>query len=569
MTVQPGVVVARAVRDGMSGNVSPEPTRSMVHDVVNSTGQSLAPDIRDEMEGRLGHSFADVRVHTDAHAKASARAVQADAYTTGRHVVFPTDRFDPRSPRGKRMLAHELTHVIQQREGAVPSTSPAGGITVSQPSDHLEHAAEAAAEQGMTRPVQRSISAESDESRSADVPNALFVQRMSTKESETDSELESDSGAESGSEGESESEGVSESGAESESDSETEDDRVDAEHLKSVFPQINITYYPSRKEVKEFWAEHMKRGSEPIKRSEFIESLLGKVVTDDERTGIRLALRIEGQNMRITVGTGDPKLAIDPRANPKPFTLNQTYLPNEGNPKIYLESVVATRQGNRQRGKEFIKEGLLPLARELGVSKIELKASRAGGLEGGQLAWARYGFVPTVNDWNSMRLNGLKRLKERKFAPYVREKLEEILLDPSPKALRRLVYLSWKEEWSRERNFLNQVLTSNGNGWNGEIDLSDPDSLKWIETYADSGSEINEEELRMYSRLRPEISGIRQPVEPVEVEPSQGADPGRPSLIKKLLRYLAGAAKRKLGQLRRWRRNSDRRIIIIDLEPPV
>ena len=100
-----------------------EEDRSPVHDVVNSGGGSpLAPDVRDEMQGRLGHDFCDVRVHTDSAAHESAKSVNAHAYTVGSNVVFQRDKYDPASVEGKTMLAHELTHVVQQRSGPVDGT---------------------------------------------------------------------------------------------------------------------------------------------------------------------------------------------------------------------------------------------------------------------------------------------------------------------------------------------------------------------------------------------------------------------------------------------------------------
>jgi hypothetical protein len=131
-----------------------EEERSPVHDVVSSGGGSpLAPALRREMESRLGADFSDVRVHTDSAADASARSVQAHAYTVGSNVVFQRDMYDPSSTEGKTMLAHELTHVTQQRAGEVDGTPAAGGIRVSDPSDRFERAAVANAERVMSGPA--------------------------------------------------------------------------------------------------------------------------------------------------------------------------------------------------------------------------------------------------------------------------------------------------------------------------------------------------------------------------------------------------------------------------------
>ena len=113
-----------AARVGNAGVTSMlEEERSPVHDVVSSGGRPLEPDVRTDMEARLGHDFSDVRVHDDSAAAASASAVNAHAYTVGSNVVFQRDKYDPGSAEGKTTLAHELTHVVQQRSGPVDGTS--------------------------------------------------------------------------------------------------------------------------------------------------------------------------------------------------------------------------------------------------------------------------------------------------------------------------------------------------------------------------------------------------------------------------------------------------------------
>jgi hypothetical protein len=94
------------------------------------------------MESRLGHDFSDVRVHTDSAASSSAQSVQARAYTVGSEIVFDSGHFQPGSDTGRQTLAHELTHVVQQRSGPVDGTPAAGGIQLSDPSDRFEQEAE-------------------------------------------------------------------------------------------------------------------------------------------------------------------------------------------------------------------------------------------------------------------------------------------------------------------------------------------------------------------------------------------------------------------------------------------
>lgn len=87
----------------------------IVDEVLRYSGQPLDPAACAFMELRFGHDFGDVRVHTDAKAAESAQAVNALAYTVGRDVVFGVGQYAPRTEVGKQLVAHELTHVVQQR----------------------------------------------------------------------------------------------------------------------------------------------------------------------------------------------------------------------------------------------------------------------------------------------------------------------------------------------------------------------------------------------------------------------------------------------------------------------
>ncbi len=92
----------------------PEAVAASVDHALASPGRPLEPGLRQDMEQRFGHDFSGVRVHTDAK---SALDVNAHAYTVGRHIVFDADRFRPQGVEGRRVLAHELTHVLQQDQG--------------------------------------------------------------------------------------------------------------------------------------------------------------------------------------------------------------------------------------------------------------------------------------------------------------------------------------------------------------------------------------------------------------------------------------------------------------------
>jgi len=101
----------RAAINSASTNTSIPP---IVHEILSSSGQPLNTGTRAFMEPRFGHDFSQVRVHTDAKAAESARAVNALAYTVGRNVVFGEGQYAPETSEGRRLMAHELTHVVQQ-----------------------------------------------------------------------------------------------------------------------------------------------------------------------------------------------------------------------------------------------------------------------------------------------------------------------------------------------------------------------------------------------------------------------------------------------------------------------
>ncbi len=98
-----------------AGHIGPETAPPIVHEVLHSPGQPLDPATRAFMEPCFGHDFSQVRVHADARAASSARAMNALAYTVGRDMVFGVGQYSPETGEGKRLLAHELTHVTQQR----------------------------------------------------------------------------------------------------------------------------------------------------------------------------------------------------------------------------------------------------------------------------------------------------------------------------------------------------------------------------------------------------------------------------------------------------------------------
>lgn len=164
-----------------------EEEASPVHGVVGSGGgQPLDGGTRSDMESALGDSFGDVRIHTDAAASESAESVGANAYTVGSDIVFRSGH-GPGSPTFQRDVAHELTHVQQQKAGPVDGTDAAGGIRVSDPSDRFEQAASARADEvvgGLA--AQRTVAPATTETlqRDAEEGAAIPVQRDEVEEDE-------------------------------------------------------------------------------------------------------------------------------------------------------------------------------------------------------------------------------------------------------------------------------------------------------------------------------------------------------------------------------------------------
>lgn len=114
--------------------------------LASGEGRPLDDAVRAVMEARLGHDFSSVRVHTGPRSTQSARALGAHAYTVGDDIVFEADRYSPGTAAGRRVLAHELAHVVQQRAGPVAGTPTGEGVNVSDPGDAFEVAAEKVAD---------------------------------------------------------------------------------------------------------------------------------------------------------------------------------------------------------------------------------------------------------------------------------------------------------------------------------------------------------------------------------------------------------------------------------------
>ncbi|WP_435862139.1 eCIS core domain-containing protein [Streptomyces rubiginosohelvolus] len=150
---------------------APDVQRSAVQNVLRAPGRPLDAALKDDMESRFDADFSDVRLHTGAAARDSAAEIGARAYTSGSHIVIGDGGGD------QHTLAHELTHVIQQRTGPVSGTEDGTGLRISDPSDRYEREAEANASRVLSRPPAHSPAAESAGHAPSSPDTAATVQR--------------------------------------------------------------------------------------------------------------------------------------------------------------------------------------------------------------------------------------------------------------------------------------------------------------------------------------------------------------------------------------------------------
>jgi hypothetical protein len=171
-------VLQRYAAATVEGSVPP-----VVHSVLASPGRPLDPPTRAFMEPRFGHDFSQVRVHTDAQAAESARAVNAHAYTVGQDVVFGAGKYQPETHGGRRLLAHELAHTIQQRglqrSASDRSLRAAENVQLER---EAESAANAVALDGPAAPVATRLAAPVLSRAADDSPNLTKEQKQTLKD---------------------------------------------------------------------------------------------------------------------------------------------------------------------------------------------------------------------------------------------------------------------------------------------------------------------------------------------------------------------------------------------------
>lgn len=139
----------RAVQRLIAQRSSDSPTRideevSQRIDQARNGGEALHADIQNQMGQGLKADFSQVRIHTSQESHELNQALGAKAFTTGKDIFFKQGAYDPHSSSGKELIAHELTHVVQQSTGQVPHTS--NGMTVNAPGDAFEKQADQVAQ---------------------------------------------------------------------------------------------------------------------------------------------------------------------------------------------------------------------------------------------------------------------------------------------------------------------------------------------------------------------------------------------------------------------------------------
>ena len=155
---QPHVCVQRHA----NGAAVSDAAQPAVLDVLRSAGRPLDPGTRAEMETQLGYDFSSVRVHDEQAAARTANLLGAHAFTVGNHVAFGEGGYAPATAAGRRVMLHELTHVVQQARGPVAGRPAGPGLSISDPADAFERDA-----------VRRASAGAASAGASADAPRAL------------------------------------------------------------------------------------------------------------------------------------------------------------------------------------------------------------------------------------------------------------------------------------------------------------------------------------------------------------------------------------------------------------
>ena len=159
---------------GVGGPVHVEKALALIR---QSRGQRLPEEVAARLSQALGTDVSDARVHTDGAAAEAAKAVNAHAFATGRDIFFAPNKYKPGTRSGDELLLHELTHVVQDAEGRLPTPTTGAGPDVSSPNDAHEREAVREASSAVDRLYSGEIGELSAASDGADIGEEAGVER--------------------------------------------------------------------------------------------------------------------------------------------------------------------------------------------------------------------------------------------------------------------------------------------------------------------------------------------------------------------------------------------------------
>ncbi|MCB0208679.1 MAG: DUF4157 domain-containing protein [Anaerolineae bacterium] len=176
-----------AQRSGDGGFALDDETAGRINQ-ARGGGQALDSQVQQKMGGAMGHDFSDVRVHTSGEADTLNQELGAKAFTTGQDIFFKEGAYSPGSSSGQELIAHELTHVVQQSTGSVSSSG--SGMVVNPPDDVYEQEADAMAQQATSLNVVSEQSLNSDAVQREEMPEEEELQMKADETIQREDALE-------------------------------------------------------------------------------------------------------------------------------------------------------------------------------------------------------------------------------------------------------------------------------------------------------------------------------------------------------------------------------------------
>jgi hypothetical protein len=259
-------------------------------------------------------------------------------------------------------------------------------------------------------------------------------------------------------------------------------DLVEAKNrLQSSYSNLEITSIKGDSEfTDEFWENHI--GNKLL--DEYIAHQLGHTPAGNSSNNyIRVIMNPDKRSLGINIIIYKPNITSLNCYKPDTtlFSVNYHYAEKSDSAvDVKIESIFA-----KGTAGAFISNALLKSPIQSSIDEISLTAASASGKPDGVFAWARYGFIPTEDDWKEMVSRGSNSIKGHKKKEWYSD-VKASLQNPSPTALKNIVYLSWKHKDDESlKEILNGMI---GSQWNGTIDLTNVRNKQWIQEYATNGS---------------------------------------------------------------------------------